>query len=197
MEALRRVAPDIPVSVDTFRASMAATAVEECGADAINDISGLDMDTDMAQTVARLHAPYVLMHMRGTPATMQQPENLVYPAGVVAGVMSELQAKIERLRLAGVADIIADPGFGFAKTAEQNYELMAGLPLLHALECPLLVGISRKSMIYRTLGITPEEALPATTALNLQAILSGAAFIRVHDAREACQARRMAELLTV
>ena len=193
MEALRLEAPHVMVSVDTFRASVARAAVEEMGVDIINDISGGDLDPDMAPTVAALHVPYILMHMRGTPSTMQQLTD--YPDGVTADVITSLSRKIDALRLRGVADIIADPGFGFAKTVEQNYELMRHLPeLSRLLEVPLLVGVSRKSMFTRPLGITPAEALPATIAANTLALTAGAAFIRVHDVAPAVQARAVVAL---
>lgn len=146
IEAIRRAAPGLPVSVDTFRAEVAVAAVEEMGADIVNDISGGDLDGAMASAVARMKVPYILMHMRGTPATMQRLTD--YPGGdVTAGVLAELSVKVERMAQAGVCDIIVDPGFGFAKTLDQNYDLLRNLGLLHGLGRPLLVGVSRKSMI--------------------------------------------------
>lgn len=195
MAALRSVAPDIPVSVDTFRASVAAAAVEQMGADIINDISAGDLDPDMFDTVARLSVPYIAMHMRGTPATMQSLTD--YPArGVAATVAAELSVKLRRLALMGVADVVVDPGFGFAKTLEQNYELMDDLGALIALlERPMLVGVSRKSMITRALGISADRALPATTLLNFAALQQGASILRVHDVAEARQAVEIASRL--
>lgn len=179
------VGPDVPVSVDTFRADVARRAVESGRADIINDIGGCTLDPDMEATVAALRVPYVLMHMRGTPATMQR---MCDYADVTAGVISELAPTLDRLTLAGVADIIVDPGFGFAKTLEQNYSLLAGLPALaEALQRPLLAGVSRKSMATRLLGITAEEALPATSALHMAALERGAAILRAHDVAEAVQ----------
>lgn len=184
MSVLRKLAPEIPVSVDTFRASVAKVAIEELGADIINDISGGSLDPEMFATVAELKAPYILMHMRGTPATMQQYTDY---DNVTADVILDLSSKLRQLRLLGVADVIIDPGFGFSKTAGQNFELMRNLSDFSSLECPVLVGISRKSMITRTLGIEASEALAPTVALNAIALTKGAAFIRVHDVREAAQ----------
>lgn len=178
------------ISVDTFRAEVAEKAVE-AGADIVNDISAGLMDREMIPTVARLKVPYIIMHTRGTPATMAQLTD--YPAGVVAGVAAELQARVNECRLAGIADLIVDPGFGFAKTVEQNYELMAGLRDLDYMlgSLPMLVGISRKSMIYKPLGLTPAETLPGTDALNALAVERGAAILRVHDV---AAARQVAEV---
>lgn len=184
MSVLRKLAPDIPVSIDTFRADVARTAIEEMGADIINDISGGTLDKNMFSTVANLKVPYILMHMRGTPATMQQFTNY---DDVTAEVIHDLSVKLRRLRLLGVADVIIDPGFGFSKTLEQNFELMRNLSEFSVLECPVLVGISRKSMITRSLGIETSEALAPTVALDAVALTKGAAFIRVHDVQEAVQ----------
>ena len=185
LRAIRSVAPDIPVSVDTFRASVARHAVA-CGADIINDISGGELDPAMFATVAELGVPYILMHMRGTPQTMQ---SLCDYSNLELEITSWLADRIHRLREMGVADIIADPGFGFSKTLEQNYRLLACLPLIgRALEVPLLVGLSRKSMLTRLLSITPDEAVSATTAANMLALQGGASILRVHDVRQARQA---------
>ncbi len=186
LEAIRKVNGDIPVSVDTFRAAVADRCVRVLGADIINDISGGNLDPDMFETVARLRSPYILMHMRGTPATMQSMTD--YPQGVTAGVIAELAPKLEQLALLGVNDVIVDPGFGFAKTLEQNYRLLHDLRAFEMLGRPVLVGISRKSMLTRKLGITPDEALSATTVINTAAIERGAAVIRVHDVRAAREA---------
>lgn len=184
--AVRRVAgSDMPVSVDTFRAEIARRAVEE-GADIINDISGGNLDDDMFATVAALRVPYILMHMRGTPATMQGLTE--YDGNVACAVAAELSAPLRRLEEAGVADIIVDPGFGFAKTMEQNWELARDLSTLEILNRPLLAGISRKSMLTRLLDIGSDKALAATTALNLTLLERGAAILRVHDVTEARQA---------
>lgn len=177
---------DIPVSVDTFRASVARSAVTEWGADIVNDISVGSLDADMFATVAELQCPYILMHMRGTPADMQTRTD--YPSGVTADVLAELGDKLSQLSLMGVNDVIVDPGFGFSKTLEQNYSMMHDLELFRLLHRPLLVGVSRKSMLTRLLEITPAEALEATTALHAFALDRGAAILRVHDVLPARQA---------
>lgn len=179
LECVRRVWPEAIVSIDTFRADVARKCVEEWGADIINDISGGTLDPEMGATVAELNVPYILMHMRGTPATMQQ---LTDYENVTADVLRDMAEKISALRLLGVCDIIVDPGFGFAKTVDQNFELLSDMELFKTLGCPILAGLSRKSMIWRTLGITPEESLPGTIALDTVALLKGADIIRVHDA---------------
>ncbi len=180
----------IPVSVDTFRAAVARRAIEEWGADIVNDISGGMADPAMFDTVAGLRAPYILMHMRGTPKTMQSLTGY-------NDVVAELSKPLHRLMLKGVADVIIDPGFGFAKTTGQNYELFNNLDkIAELLERPLLVGISRKSMITRICGITPDEALPGTIALNTAAIMKGASIIRVHDVAAARQAVTVLSELT-
>lgn len=192
VEAVRSVSADIPLSVDTFRASVARSAVER-GADIVNDISGGDLDPEMMPTVASLHVPYIMMHMRGTPATMQSMCD--YPEGVVTEVVADLSRKIERFRLAGVADIIADPGLGFAKTVGQNYELLRSTAEIgELLGTPVLIGLSRKSMLTRPLGITAAEALEATTAANTLALVNGAAILRVHDVKAAVEAREIVSL---
>ncbi|MBQ7690039.1 MAG: dihydropteroate synthase [Muribaculaceae bacterium] len=188
LPVVRGVAPHTPVSVDTFRARVALEAVEVLGADMINDISGGDLDTAMWRAMARLQVPYVLMHTRGTPATMQQ--HTTYN-DVVADVLDDLGDKLARLRDMGVTDVVADPGFGFAKTPEQNYRLLARLSDFHRLGVPLLVGVSRKSMITRVLGVTPAEALNGTTALNTIALMNGAHFLRVHDVAPAVEVRTL------
>lgn len=192
--ALREVSPDIVVSVDTFRASVAKIAIEQMGADIINDISGGDLDDDMFETVANLNVPYILMHMRGTPADMQTMTD--YPDGVTAEVLRDLSVKLRKLRLAGVSDVIVDPGFGFAKTLEQNYRLMADMPMFaELLDAPVLVGISRKSMVTRCLGVPASDALNGTTALNTIALLKGAQILRVHDVKACAEAVRIVSML--
>lgn len=184
LKIIAEEAPDMIVSVDTFRADVARRCVEECGAHIINDISGGDLDSDMFATVASLHVPYILMHMRGTPATMTR---LTDYECVTADVIKDLQAKACKLRLLGVNDIIIDPGFGFSKTVEQNYELMRNLNEFINMNFPILVGISRKSMIYRLLGTSAEEALNGTTVLNTMAALQGSHILRVHDVKAAVE----------
>lgn len=192
MEAIRSVAPYIPVSIDTFRASVARRAIENLGADIINDISGGTIDPDMLDTVADLHVPYILMHMRGTPADMQQHTDYTC---VTTDVVAELSRTLATLEALGVPDIIIDPGFGFSKTLEQNYRMLHDLrhfsDIFHR---PVLVGISRKSMITRALGITPDEALNGTTVLNTIALLKGASILRVHDVRAAREALTLTHL---
>ncbi len=194
VEAIRRVSADIPVSVDTFRADVARRAVLDWGADIVNDISGGALDSGMFSTVAELKVPYILMHMRGTPATMQTMTDY---EDVTADVVAELSGLMHQLELAGVADIIIDPGFGFAKTLDQNYELMRHLPqMAQLLGKPVLVGISRKSMITKLLSVTADEALPGTVALNTFALLNGASILRVHDVEAAVQAVRIVSRLS-
>lgn len=191
MKAIRSISQDIPVSIDTFRAKVAETAIRELDADIINDISGGDLDTNMFRIVASLNVPYILMHMRGTPATMT---SMTQYSDVTAEVLAELSGKIERLSLLGVSDIIIDPGFGFAKDVAQNYTMLRNLKLFNIFDRPLLVGISRKSMIYRPLGISPEQSLNGTTVINTIALLSGAAILRVHDVKEAVEAIKIVNL---
>ena len=176
--------PDAIISVDTFRAEVARQAVE-AGADIINDISGGEMDKDMFRTVAELHVPYILMHMQGTPQDMQKAPHY---DNLMCEVFRSLGERVEELHEMGVADVIVDPGFGFGKTMAQNYEMMARLGEFRLLGCPILVGISRKSMVYRLLDATPEESLNGTTALNTIALMNGASILRVHDVREAVEA---------
>lgn len=184
MAVVKREAPDAITSVDTFRADVARAAVEELGVDIINDVSGGQLDEAMFSTVASLGVPYILMHMRGTPATMQQ---FTEYDDVTSDVVAFLAERIAALRDMGAGDIIADPGFGFSKTLEQNYEMLAGIEQFHTLGVPLLVGVSRKSMIYRLLGTTPAEALNGTTVVNALALAAGAHILRVHDVREAVE----------
>ncbi len=184
MKVIRRVCPEMVVSIDTFRAEVVRHIVDEWGACIVNDISAGELDPEMITTVARLGLPYVAMHMRGTPTTMQSMTDY---SDIVEEVRSYFVQKISELRAAGIEDIVIDPGFGFAKTLEQNYQLMNGLHRLNDLGAPMLVGISRKSMIYKLLGSTPAEALNGTTALHLEALRQGAKILRVHDTREAVE----------
>ena len=192
LTAIRRVAPDVILSIDTFRAEVAQRCAEEWGADMINDISGGMIDDRMFDTVARLHVPYVLMHMRGTPETMS---SLTDYDDVTAEVLEWMARRIDELRQLGVADVIADPGFGFAKTLEQNYELLARLNAFSALDAPLLVGVSRKRMIYTPLGCDADEALNGTTVINTIALLQGAHILRVHDVRAAVEAVKLTTMV--
>lgn len=192
LDLIRKEHPEAILSIDTFRADVARRCVEVWGADIVNDVSGGRLDPEMIPTVAGLKVPYIAMHMRGTPASMQQ---LTDYSDVVAEVMSALAFMADECHQAGIADVIVDPGFGFAKTAEQNYQLLAGMNQLRALGLPILAGLSRKSMIWRPLGITPAEALPGTTALNAVALLQGADILRVHDVEAAVQTVAVMELL--
>lgn len=188
LEVIRDRWPQAVVSVDTYRAGVARKCVEEWHADIINDISGGGLSEGMWSTVAALGVPYVLMHMRGTPATMQ---TLTDYDDVTAEVLEDLARKLAGLRLAGVRDVIVDPGFGFAKTVGQNYELLARLGEFRRLGAPLLAGMSHKSMLFRPLGITPAEAADATVAAHTIAMLNGADIVRVHDVLPAVQSARI------
>lgn len=188
LRVVRRLYPEVPISVDTFRADVARMCVEEEGADIINDISGGMMDRQMFRTVARLGVPYILMHMQGTPDTMQQAPHY---DNLRREVMLYFAERIDRLCQMGAKDIIVDPGFGFGKTLEQNYELFHHLDDFNLFNLPLLVGISRKSMIYKLLGGTPQTSLNGTTVLNTIALMKGAHILRVHDVKEAVEAKRI------
>lgn len=193
LSIIRKHYPGAIVSVDTFRAGVARQCVEEYGVGIINDISGGELDPAMFQTVADLQVPYILMHMRGTPQTMQQYTEY---GNMMEEIILYFAKKVQQLRLLGVNDIILDPGFGFSKTTEQNYELMGHLREFKSFDLPLLVGISRKSMIYRFLGGTPADSLNGTVVLNTYALLNGAHILRVHDVREAVEAVKIVNKLT-
>uniref|UniRef100_UPI00402902C2 dihydropteroate synthase n=1 Tax=Alloprevotella sp. TaxID=1872471 RepID=UPI00402902C2 len=188
LRVVRRLYPEVLISVDTFRADVARMCVEEEGADIINDISGGMMDRQMFRTVARLGVPYILMHMQGTPATMQQAPHY---DNLRREVMLYFAERIDRLCQMGAKDIIVDPGFGFGKTLEHNYELFHHLDDFNLFNLPLLVGISRKSMIYKLLGGTPQTSLNGTTVLNTIALMKGVHILRVHDVKEAVEAKRI------
>ena len=188
LRIVKRDFPDVPVSVDTFRADVARMAVEEEGADIINDISGGEMDKRMFRTVASLKVPYILMHMQGTPQSMQQAPHY---ENVRREVMLYMAERVAQLHELGVKDVIVDPGFGFGKTLAHNYELMAHLDDFQELDCPLLVGISRKSMIYKLVGGTPQTALGGTTALHMYALSRGAHILRVHDVAQAVEVKKI------
>ena len=185
LEVIARVSPDAVVSVDTFRSRVAAECVERYGVAMINDISAGAMDAAMWDTVVRLNVPYAMMHMQGMPQNMQDAPHY---ENVEREVFLYFARRVEALRSRGVKDIILDPGFGFGKTLEQNYELMARLEDFRLFGLPLLVGVSRKSMIYNLLGTSPEESLNGTTVLNTVALLAGANILRVHDVWEAVEA---------
>lgn len=191
VEMIRKRFPEAIISIDTFRSSVARQAVE-AGAHIINDIAGGNLDPLMFETVAELNVPYILMHSRGTPQTMKE---LNQYDDLVTDVLRELQSKIYQLRQLGVKDIMADMGFGFAKNADQNYILLRELQAFKALDVPLLIGVSRKSMIWRKLNISPEQSLNGTTVLNTVALLNGASILRVHDVKEAVEAVKLVQLV--
>ncbi len=184
LELVVRHYPGTLISVDTWRAAIARKAIER-GAHIINDISGGQFDVEMYSTVARLGVPYILMHIQGSPENMQHNPNY---ADVVSEVFHYFSARIDQCRQAGIKDLIIDPGFGFGKTLEHNYRLLSHLSTFQTLGCPLLAGVSRKSMINKVLGITAAESLNGTTVLNTLALMHGAALLRVHDARQAREA---------
>lgn len=192
LAAVRNVAPDVYVSVDTFRADVARQCVEHFGVDAINDISGGVLDKSMPKVVAKLGVPYIIMHMQGKPETMQQAPEY---KDVVAEVLEFLARQQQRFFEAGGKDVIVDPGFGFGKTLLHNYRLMDRLEDFHELHAPLLVGLSRKSMIYKLLETTPQEALNGSTALHTIAMMKGAHLLRVHDVKAAVEARSLLEAM--
>lgn len=187
LKAVKLVSSEFPgaiISVDTFRSGIACRAVEDYGAHIINDISGGEADLEMFGIVAKLNVPYVIMHMQGNPRTMQ--DNPVYD-DVVADILRWFGDRIYKLRILGVKDIIIDPGFGFGKTADHNFEMLRRLNEFSVAGLPVMVGVSRKSMIWKTLGISADEALNGTTALNALAVANGADILRVHDVKEAVQ----------
>lgn len=192
LRACQEVASGVIVSVDTFRADVARFAVEECGVHIINDISAGELDPSMLRTISRLNVPYIMMHMQGSPRDMQ---NHPQYKDVTRDVVAYLARKAQILREHGVCDIIADPGFGFGKTIDHNYQLMRQLECFHELNMPLLVGISRKSMIYKPLSITPEESLTGTIVLNTWAALHGAHILRVHDVKVAVETLKITSLI--
>ena len=193
LRIVHREAPEAILSVDTFRADIARRCVETFGVSIVNDISGGDADAQMFDTVADLRVPYVLMHCQGIPQTMQQAPTYKH---VTAEVVTYLSRKVRQLRQRGARDIIIDPGFGFGKTLEHNYTLLRQLEDFRIFDLPLLVGISRKSMITRPLDITADEALNGTTALNAFALMKGANILRVHDVKAAIEVVKLYSLLS-
>ncbi len=183
VELLVKHFPDVKLSIDTFRANVAKAAIEAGGV-MVNDISAGLLDDRMIETVGQLHVPYIMMHMKGTPQTMQQ---LTHYDSFIEDVLYYFSERIAVAKAAKINDIILDPGFGFAKTIEQNYELMQKVTLFSTFNLPLLVGISRKSMIYKLLESTPQDSLNGTTILNTIAIQNGANILRVHDVKEAVE----------
>ncbi|MCJ7466871.1 MAG: dihydropteroate synthase [Maribacter sp.] len=184
--------PDILLSIDTFRSAVASRCLE-AGAAMINDISGGSLDADMLSTLAKYKVPFVLMHMKGNPRTMQNETSY---DNLLVDIMFYFSERIKSARAAGIIDIIIDPGFGFAKTLEQNYELLQNLQLFNTLELPIMVGLSRKSMIYKVLETKTDEALNGTTALHMVALIQGANMIRVHDVKEAMQCIKLYTQIT-
>lgn len=182
IKLVKKEIPDCVISVDTFRSAIARKAVEDYGATMINDISGGELDAEMFSVVEKLNVPYILMHMRGTPATMQTLTNY---DDIVADILKWFGTRIYDLRANGVKDIIIDPGFGFSKTINQNFEMLRRLGEFSIAGLPLLAGLSRKTTVWKTLGITADEALNGTTVLNTVALLNGADILRVHDVKEA------------
>lgn len=181
--AICQTFPEAYISIDTFRSTVAQAAVE-AGASLVNDVSGGNLDDQMFNTVALLKVPYVLMHMRGTPETMKTLTDYNH---LLNDIAAELSVKISALKSLGVADIVIDPGFGFSKSIEQNYDILRNLGYFKRLKLPILAGVSRKSMIYKTLDGTAQEALNGTTALNMAALMNGASILRVHDVKEAAE----------
>ena len=195
LKATREVSSEVAISIDTFRAEIVRRVVAQFGEVIVNDITAGSGDEAMLATVAELGVPYVAMHMRGTPQTMQQQTEY---GDITTDVVAELGERLQAIKKAGIESkrVALDPGFGFAKTAEQNFELLAGLHKLKELGQPLLVGVSRKSMIYKTLGITPEESLSATQAVHWEALRQGATLLRVHDVKEAVETIKLYEKFT-
>ncbi len=194
-EAISLILKEFPktiISVDTFRSQVAEISVNE-GATMVNDISGGEADKKMFEVIAKLGVPYILMHMRGTPKTMQ---SMTTYDNLMGDIVDYFQIKVKRLQSLGVKDIILDPGFGFAKTLNQNYELLKNLKYFNMLNLPMLVGLSRKSMIYKALDITSEAALNGTSILNTIALMNGAAILRVHDVKEAKEAVNLYQKVT-
>ena len=190
LDIIRREVPDAVVSVDTFRADVAQMCAEEYGVAMINDISAGEMDKNMFATVARLGIPYIIMHMQGTPQTMQEHPHY---DNVLKEVLFYFAEKVQRLRDLGIKDIILDPGFGFGKTLEHNYALLNQLEEFSVFELPILIGVSRKSMIYKLLDCTPEDALNGTIAVNTIALMKGADLLRVHDVKAASESIKIVE----
>jgi len=191
LAAIRTNFPDVIVSADTFRSAVAIMAVKDYEVDIINDISAGSADKNMFDTIAELNVPYVMMHIKGTPQNMQN--NPTYD-NVVEEIIKYFSEKIQKAKLSGICDIIIDPGFGFGKTLEHNYQILNRLDDFKIFELPILVGLSRKSMIYKALDTTPVGALNGTTVLNTIAIMNGADILRVHDVKEAAETIKLCTL---
>lgn len=192
LEILRNEYPKAVVSVDTFRADVAKMCVEEYGAALINDIAAGQMDPEMFSTIAQLKVPYIMMHMQGTPQNMQKNPHYDNPVKEIILYFAE---KIEKLRASGIKDLIIDPGFGFGKTLAHNYEILDKLEELQMFQLPILIGVSRKSMVYKLLGGGPKDALNGTTALHAIALMKGARILRVHDVKAATETVRIFQAL--
>ncbi|XOV92019.1 MAG: dihydropteroate synthase [Bacteroidota bacterium] len=192
VEAIMKEFPEAFISIDTFRSKVADEAINS-GASMINDISGGDLDEKMFDVVFKHRVPYIMMHMKGTPQNMKEKAQY---NDLVGEIIFSISSKIKQLASKGISDIIVDPGFGFAKSVDQNFELLSKLELLEILDKPILVGLSRKSMIYKTLNIKPEEALNGTTVVNTLALLKGASILRVHDVKEAVEAVKLVNKLS-
>lgn len=182
--AIRKKFPDIPLSIDTFRSWVALRVIDECGDCMINDISGGEFDEHMFDTVGKLGMPYILMHIQGTPKTMQDDPQY---EDVIKDISKYFSEKVRKLTKAGVKDVIIDPGFGFGKTLEHNYDLLNRLDSFKVFQLPVLVGISRKTMVHRLLGVTAAESLSGTVTANTMALLGGADILRVHDVKDAVE----------
>ena len=192
LEWIRKEYPNTIISVDTFRASVAEDVVKNFEVDIINDIAAGELDDKMFETVARLNVPYIMMHMKGNPQSMQQ--NPKYN-NLIQEISTYLAEKVEQLSYLGVNDIIIDPGFGFGKTIDHNYQLLKEMRQLHLFQLPILVGVSRKSMIYKLLEVEPKDALNGTSVLNTVALLNGANILRVHDVKEAVECVKLVQQL--
>lgn len=190
VRAVKKHFPQLPVSIDTFRSEIVKRVIEDVGACIVNDISGGGFDDNMFETVAGLGVPYILMHIQGTPSTMQKKP--VYN-DVVQDIIFYFSERVKMMKLLGVKDIILDPGFGFGKTLEHNYELINSLDAFKILELPIMVGISRKSMIWKLLGVTSQESLNGSTVLNTISLAGGADILRVHDVKAAVEAIKIVE----
>ncbi len=187
IEKIKKEFPEVLISVDTFRSSVARASVE-AGADIVNDISGGELDPEMIPVVGQLQVPYICMHMRGTPQTMNR---LTTYDNLENDILAYFNEKLISCRKAGIKDVIIDPGLGFSKTLAQNYRILKNLSYFNTINAPILIGLSRKSMIYKLLGITQEEALNGTTALNMVALMNGAKILRVHDVKEAVESVKL------
>jgi len=192
LKALRKELPTAIISVDTFRSEIALKSVEEFGVDIVNDISGGNFDEKMFSVISKLNVPYIMMHLQGNQQTMHSQTSY---NELISDIIMYFSERIQKLKDIGVKDIIIDPGFGFSKTLEQNYQLLAKLDQLKIFDEPLLVGVSRKSMIYRLLNITPQESLNGTTVLNTKALLSGANILRVHDVNQAVETVKLVKAI--